>query len=92
LIRDNDGKFGQRFASAAEGAGIDVVNIPPKSPNLNPICERFLGEDHLWGVLEEYVSYFNISRPHQGIQQSIPGEVDREAHSTQLRRSSQGRS
>ncbi len=92
LIRDNDGKFGQRFASVAEGAGIAVVNIPPKSPNLNPICERFLGgarrecldhviilgEDHLRGVLEEYVSYFNFSRPHQGIQQSIPGEVDHE--------------
>ncbi len=92
LIRDNDGKFGRRFASVAEGAGIDVVNIPPKSPNLNPICERFLGsarrecldhviilgEDHLRGVLKEYVSYFNISRPHQGIQQSIPGEAVRE--------------
>jgi len=37
-----------------------------------------LGEDHLRGVLKEYVSYFNISRPHQGIQQSIPGEADRE--------------
>jgi hypothetical protein len=69
-----------------------VVNIPPKSPNLNPICERFLGsarrecldhvmilgEDHLRGVLEESVSYFNISRPRQGIQQSIPGAADRE--------------
>jgi len=92
LICDNDGKFGKGFASVAEGARIDVVNIPPKSPNLNPICERFLGsarrecldhvimlgEDHLRGVLEEYVSYFNTSRPHQGIQQSIPGEADRE--------------
>jgi transposase InsO family protein len=92
LIRDNDGKFGKGFASVAEGARIGVVNIPPKSPNLNPICERFLGsarrecldhviilgEDHLRGVLKEYVSYFNISRPHQGIQQSIPGEADRE--------------
>jgi hypothetical protein len=37
-----------------------------------------LGEDHLRGVLKEYVSYFNISRPRQGIQQSIPGEADRE--------------
>jgi hypothetical protein len=31
-----------------------------------------LGEDHLRGVLEECVSYFNTSRPHQGIRQSIP--------------------
>ncbi len=39
LIRDNDGKFGNEFASVAEGTGIEVVHIPPKSPNLNPICE-----------------------------------------------------
>ncbi len=92
LIRDNDGKFGNQFAAVAEGAGTVVVNIPPMSPNLNPICERFLGsvrrecldhviilgEDHLRRVLKEYVSYFNTSRPHQGIQQSIPGGGHRE--------------
>ncbi len=69
-----------------EGAGIEIVHIPPTSPNLNPICERFLGsvrrecldhvmilgEGHLRGVLKEYVSYLNTSRPHPGIQQSIP--------------------
>ena len=27
----------------AEGTGIDVVKIPPRSPNLTPICERCLG-------------------------------------------------
>ncbi|MBL4811044.1 MAG: hypothetical protein JKX69_01505, partial [Rhodobacteraceae bacterium] len=30
-------------AAVAKGAGIDVVKIPPQSPDLNPICERFLG-------------------------------------------------
>jgi len=53
----------------AEGTGIEVVPIPPKSPKLTPICERFLGsvrrecldhvlilgEDHLRRVLREYV-------------------------------------
>ncbi len=65
LIRDNDDKFGRKFAAVAKGAGIAVVRIPPRSPNLNPICERFLGsvrrecldhivilnEDHLRRVL-----------------------------------------
>ena len=92
LIRDNDGKYGPKFEAVAKGVGIDVVSIPPRSLNLTPICERFLGsvrrecldhililgEDHLRRVLEEYVnSYFNIARPHQGLAQQIPGTVGR---------------
>ena len=79
LIRDNDDKFGGQFSAVAAGTGIEVVPIPPKSPNLNPICERFLGsvrrecldhvvilgEDHLRRVLAEYIAaYFNAARPH----------------------------
>ncbi len=90
LIRDNDGKYGPKFAAVAEGAGIDVVSIPPRSPNLTPICERFLGrvrrecldhivilgENHLRHVLKEYVhAYLNVSRPHQGLGQGIPSTV-----------------
>ena len=41
LIRDNDGKFGSDFATAADGASIDVVAIPPKSPNLNASVSDF---------------------------------------------------
>ncbi len=94
VIRDNDGKYGASFAAVAQGSGIEVVKIPPKSPNSNPICERFLGsvrrecldhvlilgEDHLRRVLTEYVSYFNNSRPHhhQGLGQRTPGERDDE--------------
>ena len=86
LIRDNDGKFGRDFAAAATAAGIDVFPIPPQSPNLNAICERFLGglrrecldhvlilgEQHLRRVLVEWVQHFNGGRPHQGIRQRIP--------------------
>ena len=87
LIRDNDDKFGRRFDAVAEGPGIEVVKIPPRSPDLNPICQRFLGSvrreclDHvvilnerqLHRVLREYVkTYFNRARPHQGLFQNIP--------------------
>ena len=96
LIRDNDGKFGRHFAAAADGAGIDVVTIPPNSPNQNAICERFLGglrrecldhililgEDHLRRVLAEWVRYFNAGRPHQGIGQRIPSEPRLPDHTT----------
>ncbi len=87
LVRDNDGKFGRHFAAVAKGTGTKVVRIPPRSPNLNPICERFLGsvrrecldhvlilsEGHLHRVLDEYTgAYFNRARPHQGLAQRIP--------------------
>ena len=87
LIRDNDGKYGKQFAAVAEGSGIEIVRIPPRSPNLNSISERFLGsvrrecldhvlilsEEHLRRVINEYVAYFGISRPHQSLGQRIPG-------------------
>ena len=78
LVRDNDGKFGKRFAAVAESTEITILKIPPRSPNLNPICERFLGSvrreclDHvvmlserqLRRVLKKYVEiYFNRARP-----------------------------
>ena len=86
MIRDNDGKFGRDFAAAATSADIDVVPIPPRSPNLNAICERFLGglrrecldhvlllgEDHLRRVLAEWVGHFNGGRPHQGDRAADP--------------------
>ena len=87
LIRDNDGKYGGKFDALAVASGIEMVRIPPRSPNLNPICERFLGSvrreclDHivilgerqLRRVLREYIeSYFNTARPHQGLGQRMP--------------------
>ena len=86
LIRDNDAKFGLQFARVAAGAGIEILKTPYHAPKANAICERFLGsvrrecldhflilgERHLQRVLQEYVAYFNLDRPHQGINQQIP--------------------
>ena len=91
LIRDNDCKYGPKFAAVAEGANIEIVDIPPRSPDCNAIVERFLrsarnecldhivilSEDHARRVLREYAfDYFNTARPHQGIDQKIPKHVD----------------
>jgi len=89
LIRDNDGKFGARFARVAAGSRIEVLRTPVRTPRANAICERFLGSvrreclDHLlilherqlYRVLRTYCSYFNTARLHQGIGQSIPDAV-----------------
>jgi putative transposase len=90
LIRDNDSKFGPRFARVAVTSGIKVLKTPYHAPRANAICERFLGsirrecldhmlilhELHLHRVLRAYVEYFNWARPHQGIQQQVPQGED----------------
>ncbi len=86
LIRDNDAKFGASFTAVAVGSGIEVLRTPIQAPRANAICERLLGsvrrecldhilivsEAHLRRVLKEYMTYFNRSRPHQGINQRVP--------------------
>jgi len=65
---------------------MEVLRTPINAPRANAICERLLGrvrrecldhilvmsEAHVRRVLSEYVTYFNRSRPHQGIAQRIP--------------------
>ena len=76
----------------AQNTGIEVLKIPYRAPRANAVCERFLGSvrreclDHflicserqLYRVVREYVSYFNRARPHQGMKQQIPEEIQRE--------------
>ncbi len=85
-IRDNDGKCGAAFASVAAASGITILRTPPRAPQANATCERFLGsarracldhlvifgERHLARVLREYVASFNRARPHQGLGQARP--------------------
>lgn len=83
---------GQTWHTFIKNHADELVSIPPKSPNLNAICERFLGsvrrecldhvlilgQRHLHRVLTEYVeAYFNGAIPHQGIEPQMPAEVGR---------------
>ncbi len=86
LIRDNDAKYVSHFAAVATGSGIEILRTPIQAPRANAICERVVGtvrrecldhvllmsESHLQHVLKEYVTYFNRSRPHKGINQRVP--------------------
>jgi transposase InsO family protein len=94
LIRDNDSKFGVSFNRVAKVSGIEVLRTPYKAPKANAFCERFLGsvrreclnhilifgERHLYRVVKEYVEYYNLARPHQGIGQAIPQGVRTPMH------------
>ena len=90
LIRDRDDKYGPKFKAVAKGAGITILMTAVRAPLMNSICERFLGsvrrecldhvlifgEKHLWRVLADYVRYFVESRPHQGLGQLTPAQVE----------------
>ncbi|MCW2646554.1 MAG: integrase catalytic region, partial [Pseudonocardiales bacterium] len=61
-------------------ANIQVLKIPPRSPQANGYAERFVrtvgaelsdrilifGQRHLQRVLDDYVSHYNEQRPHRG--------------------------
>ena len=93
LIRDRDHKFGAAFDALARATGIRILRTAVRAPNMNAICERFLGslrrecldhilaldDRHFHRVVAEYVRYHNDARPHQGIGQRTPVHAERPA-------------
>ena len=86
LVHDNDSKFTQAFDTVFAAEAITVIRTPFRAPNANAYAERWvrtvreecldklliINEGHLQRVLREYISYYNGSRPHQGIEQRTP--------------------
>jgi transposase InsO family protein len=89
-IHDRDSKFGPHFSALATHSGIQVIKTPYRTPQANAFCERFVGslkrdcldhslvihQRHLKRLVNEYRTYFNEERPHQGIKQRIPNRPD----------------
>lgn len=81
LICDRDPLFTAGFREVLGGAGVEVVRLPARSPNLNAYAERFigsirrecldrvipLGERHLRRLVAEYVAHYREERNHQGL-------------------------
>ena len=79
LVRDRAGQFTEAFDAVLSGAGMEVVKIPPRSPQANAYAERFVltartevtdrmlifGERHLRTILAEYEAHYNGRRPHR---------------------------
>jgi putative transposase len=90
LIRDRDGKYGNRFTGLAFHTGIQVPKTPFRAPKANAFCKRLMGSlkrecldhfiilnrRHLTGIVKEYAVYSNGNRPHQGINQLVPSETE----------------
>jgi putative transposase len=81
IIRDRDSKFTAQFCSILETDGIQFRPIPPRSPNLNPFAEAWIGrtraeclnwfivfgEAHLRHILGCWLTHYHSQRPHQGM-------------------------
>jgi len=81
ILRDGDKKFTAEFDKILLDDGFRMHRIPPRSPNLNPYAESWVGtvkkeclnhfvafgEEHLRYLIREYVDYYNTVRPHQGL-------------------------
>ena len=86
LIHDNDGKFCPAVDDIITSSGIDLVPLPPRSPNLNAFAERFVlsvkseclwkllvfDEQALWRTAMEYAAHYHGERNHQGLRNEIP--------------------
>jgi putative transposase len=85
LIRDRAGQFIEAFDAVLSAAGIEVVKIPPRSPQANAHAERWVrtarveatdrmlitGPRHLCAVMDGYVAHY-VKR-----QGSCPGDETR---------------
>jgi len=80
LIHDRDGKYCPAFQRIVDAAGITLVPLPPRSPNLNAYAERWVrsvkdellsrlilvGEPSLRYAIQQYETHYHQERPHQG--------------------------
>lgn len=81
LILDRDAKYCDEFRRALGREGLEVIRLPPKSPNLNAFAERFVrsikaeclsrmiffGASSLRHAISEYMKHYHSERNHQGI-------------------------
>ena len=85
LIHDRDSKFTEAFDQYLRDNGVEPVVLPPRSPNLNGHCERFvrsikeeslnrmvfLGEASLRYAIQSYLSHYHAERNHQGLDNQL---------------------
>ena len=77
------------------GSGVEIVRLPPRSPNLNAYAERFVrsikdeclnrmiffGEPSLRKATREFAAHYHTERNHQGLNNRLI-EPDRRDEST----------
>jgi len=73
------------FDALIKDSGIEPIVLPPRSPNLNAYCERFvrsmkeealeqmvmLGERSLYDAMQQYLTHYHTERNHQGLDNQL---------------------
>ena len=81
LIHDRDPLFTAEFLEILKSSGVQSLQLPPCSPNLNAYAERFVrtikescleriilfGEGSLRKAIQEFVEHYHRERNHQGL-------------------------
>ena len=81
MILDRDSKYTAKFRDLLKCSDVEVVRLPPRSPNLNAYAERFVrsikteclnrmiffGERSLRKATREYAAHYHRERNHQGL-------------------------
>jgi transposase InsO family protein len=81
LILDRDTKYSDAFRSFLVRDGIEIIRLPPRSPNLNAFAERFVrsikaeclnrmiffGQASLRHAVEHFIAHYHTERNHQGL-------------------------
>jgi putative transposase len=85
LIIDRDTKYSGEFRAYCAREGVEVIRLPPRSPNLNAYAERFvrsineecvsklipIGTAMLRRSLHEYIEHYHLERNHQGLDNQL---------------------
>src|SRR5438093_491777 len=78
LLHDRDTKFTQAFDALLKDSGVKPLLLPPRSPNLNAHCERFVrsikeealrqmalrAERALYYTVQQYLAHYHTYRNH----------------------------
>jgi transposase InsO family protein len=86
LIVDRDTKYSDALRSVLVREGIQVIRLPPRSPNLNAFAERFVrsikeecfsrmiffGPASLQYAVGQFMAHYHTERNHQGLENQVP--------------------
>jgi hypothetical protein len=85
LLLDRDTKYSDAFRGILVREGIQVIRLPPRSPNLNAFAERFVrsikeeclnrmifvGQASLRHAITQYLTHYHGERNHQGLENRL---------------------